>query len=96
MKVIEIEVPDEIINLIGEEEARKEAKEAFVLDLIRRGKISKGKAAELMGISLWDLPQLLAEYRVPWFDYSKEDLQKDLDTIKKMEKPESSINDCGL
>lgn len=96
MKVIEIEVPDEIINLIGEKEARKEAKEAFVLDLIRRGKISKGKAAELMGMSLWDMPELLAKYRIPWFDYSKEDIQKDLDALKKLGKSESTINERGL
>jgi len=33
----------------------------MVFDLVRRGKISKGRAAELLGISLWDLPELLAQ-----------------------------------
>ncbi len=87
MKTITIEIPDEIINLLGsEEEAVKEAKEALVLDLVRRGKVSKGKAAELVGISLWDLPDLLAKYRIPWFDYSKEELQRDLDRLKEINK----------
>lgn len=69
MKVIEIAIPEEIISLLGsEEEAKKEAKEALILDLVRRGKISKAKAAELMGISLWDLPEFLAQYQIPWFN----------------------------
>jgi len=87
MKIIEVTIPEEIINLVGSEEgARKEAKEAFILDLVRRGKISKAKAAELIGINLWDLPEFLAEYRIPWFDYSKEDLQRDLNTLKGVER----------
>jgi len=87
MKIIEVTIPEDIISLVGSEEgARKEAKEAFILDLVRRGKISKAKAAELMGINLWDLPELLAEYRIPWFDYGKEDLRKDLDTLKRLER----------
>lgn len=92
MKVIGIEIPEEIIDLLGEEETRKEAKEAFVLDLLRRGKISKGKTAELIGISLWDLPGFLAKYRIPWFDYSKEDLQKDIDTLKDLERSEDTTD----
>ena len=85
MRIIEISIPDEIISLLGsEEEVKKEAKEALVLDLVRRGKISKVKAAELIGMNLWDLPEFLNKYRIPWFDYTKEDLQKDLDTIKRV------------
>jgi predicted HTH domain antitoxin len=87
MKTIAIEIPDEIINLLGsEEEAVKEAKEALVLDLVRRGKVSKAKAAELVGISLWELPDLLAKYRIPWFDYSKEELQRDIDRLKEIKR----------
>jgi predicted HTH domain antitoxin len=86
MKTIEITVPEEIINLVGSEEtAQKEAKVAFILDLVRRGKISKSKAAELMGISLWDLPALLAQYDLPWFRYGPEDLERDLALLHKHE-----------
>lgn len=86
MRIIEIAIPDEIISLLGsEEEARKEAKEAFVLDLVRRGKVSKAKAAELLGMSLWDLPEFLDKYQIPWFDYTAQELQRDLDTLKETE-----------
>ncbi len=87
MKIIEIAVPEEIIDLLGSEDtARKEAQEAFVLDLVRRSKISKAKAAELLGISLWNLPDLIAQYQLPWFSYTPEELEKDLGTLHKLQK----------
>ena len=85
MKSIEILVPEEIVNLLGSEDAvRKEAREAFILDLVRRGKISKGKAAELLSISLWDLPDLIAQYQMPWFSYSQEELARNLETLREL------------
>jgi len=88
MKHVTIELPPELIELLGsEEEARKEAKVALVLDLVRRGKLSRAKAAEFLEISLWDLPALLGQYRIPWFDYSAEDLQRDLQSLGATEGP---------
>ena len=89
MKIIEIAVPKEIIDLLGSEDAaKKEAQEAFILDLVRRSKISKGKAAELLGINLWNLPDLVAQYQLPWFSYPPEELEKDLETLHKLQKGE--------
>ncbi len=88
MKPLTIELPPELLELLGsEEEARREAKVALVLDLVRRDKVSRAKAAELLEISLWDFPALLAQYRIPWFDYSAEDLQRDLRTLGEIERP---------
>lgn len=87
MKTLKLDFPDELIELFSsEEEVKKEAKEALVLDLVRRGKISKGKAAELLGINLWDLPILLSRYDIPWFNYPPEELKKDLEGLKSISK----------
>jgi predicted HTH domain antitoxin len=56
---------------------------AKVEKLVRRGKITKGKASELLGISLWELPDLIARYRIPWFTYRPEELEKDLEILHK-------------
>ncbi|NIR17143.1 MAG: UPF0175 family protein [Desulfobacterales bacterium] len=86
MAAVRIEIPEEILKLIGsEKEAQAEAKEAFLLNLVRKGKISRSKAAELLGISLWDLPQLLARYEIPWFHYRKEEVEEDLKTLRERE-----------
>jgi len=83
MKAVTIELPPEVLRFLGsEEEAGREAKVALVLDLVRRGRISRAKAAELLQMSLWDLPALLAQYRIPWFDYSPEDLRRDLAALR--------------
>ena len=85
---VTIELPAEVVRLLGtEEEAKQEAKIAVVLDLVRKGKISREKAAELLQLSLWDLPSLLARYRIPWFDYSQEELAKDLQSLRSKVDP---------
>ncbi len=85
---VTIEIPTELAQLLGtEEEAKKEAKIALVLNLVRKGKISRAKAAELLQLSLWDLPSLLAQYRIPWFDYSEEELEKDLQALRSTTDP---------
>jgi predicted HTH domain antitoxin len=82
MKGFTVELPGELLELLGsEEDARRAAKTAAVLDLVRRGLISRAKAAELLGLTLWDLPGLLAQYRIPWFDYSPDDLERDLEAL---------------
>ena len=86
-KTISMEVPDELLKLLGsEEEVVKEAKQALVLDLVRRGRISRSKAAELLGINLWDMPKFLSTYEIPWFDYSEEQMRKDIVTLRELEK----------
>ncbi|MEK6683014.1 MAG: UPF0175 family protein [Nitrospirota bacterium] len=87
MGKITIDISSELIKLFpSKKEAKTEAKQAMVFDLVRRGKISKGRAAELLGINLWDLPELLAQYDIPWFDYSPDDLKHDLEMLEKIEK----------
>ena len=89
-RIITIEVSDELMKLLGsEEEIGKEANQALVMDLVRRGKISKSKAAELLGIRLWDLPELLSSYEMPWFTYSKEQMEADMAALRKYEKKAS-------
>ena len=85
---VTIELPAELERLLGtEEEAKREAKIALVLELVRRGKISRAKAAEILQVSLWDLPSFLAQYRIPWFDYSPEEIEKDLQSLRSKADP---------
>jgi predicted HTH domain antitoxin len=71
------------LELLGsEEDAKRKAKLALVFDLVRRGRVSRAKAAELLGMALAEFPALLAEYGIPWFDYTTDDLERDLDSLK--------------
>ncbi len=85
-RIITMEISDELMELLGsEEEVGREAKQALVMDLVRRGKLSRSKGAELLGINLWDLPNLLSSYEIPWFDYSKEQIEADMAALRKLE-----------
>ena len=86
MGAVTIDLLAELLALQGsEDEAKRGAKVALILDLVRRGKLSRAKAAELLQMPLWGLPELLAQYRIPWFDYPPEDLQRDLETLRQKE-----------
>ncbi|MDO8139892.1 MAG: UPF0175 family protein, partial [Candidatus Brocadiales bacterium] len=58
--------------------ALKKGKEAVVLELLREGKISQGKAAELLEIDRYDLFDLMAKHDVPVIDMTEEELKEEL------------------
>lgn len=51
-------------------DAEGKAREAFVLELLRQGDISAGRAARLLNISRWDLSDLMYEAGISPFDDS--------------------------
>jgi len=53
-------------------------KEGVIMALLRKGKISQGKAAELLDISRHELFDLMAQYDVPVVDMTDEELTKEL------------------
>ncbi len=51
-------------------DAERKAREAFVLELLRQGDISAGRAARLLNISRWDLSDMMYEAGISPFDDS--------------------------
>ena len=86
MKVkFELELPEELQELFKSEEvAIRAAKEALVLDLLNRGEISQGKAAELLGVDRWELLDLLGKHGLPVPAQTREELQRDVETLQKL------------
>jgi hypothetical protein len=66
MRQIVVNVPNELFELAGgnESQASNLMTQAFVAELVRRKVISSGKASEFLGISRWDLPELLSQFEV--------------------------------
>ena len=67
----------------SEEQATRAAREALVLDLLQRGKISQGKAAELLGLDRWELLELVAEHGLPLFPQTPDELRSDMRTLRE-------------
>ena len=76
MKTISIEFPEEIIELFGEEELKSSVRKLSVLDLVKKGKLSSGKAAEILGITRWDFMELMSEYDIPIASFPPEELER--------------------
>lgn len=78
MKAISIELPEEIVDLFSEGELEISLRKWAVLELVRTGKLSSGKAAEILGMTRWDFMDLMSEYDVPTANFSEEELERQL------------------
>jgi hypothetical protein len=61
-----------------------QAREALVLRLLRQGRIGQSKAAELLGITRWDLLDLMSEHEVPSGLATGDDVRQELDTVRHL------------
>ncbi len=52
----------------------------YSLEKYSSGEFSLGQTARFAGISIWDVPRLLKEKKIP-LNYDKGELEKDLETI---------------
>lgn len=77
MRKLTLEIPDELIDLIGgnETQAGRLMTEATAAELVRRRVISSGKACELLELSPWDLPDVLRSHEVSAIDFKNDDLE---------------------
>jgi predicted HTH domain antitoxin len=60
-------------------EAERKAREAFIMELLRQGNISAGRAAELLSIDRWQLSDLMGLYRIsPFAPQTPEELEREV------------------
>ena len=59
-------------------------KELSILELYRRKEISSGKAAELLGMKRFEFVRYASRLGIPFFDMSKEELERDFVAAKKV------------
>jgi predicted HTH domain antitoxin len=72
MKTITLEIPDSL------DIDEKEAKTFLAAKLYEKGSLSLGQAAQLAGYSKRTFMELLSNYNVSIFNYSEQELEKDL------------------
>ncbi len=63
----------------------KEIKLEYALDLYTQGKVTLMRAAELAGISLWEILDIVRKRRIP-MHYTLEDVEEDLKIAMKISK----------
>jgi predicted HTH domain antitoxin len=77
---LELKLPSELLPLLrkSRQEMERDAQLWVVLELFRRQKISAGKAAELVGLSLSEFMDVTREHGVTWVSYTEEELETEL------------------
>ncbi len=78
MRTISIELPEDVVKLFGEKELEASLKKWTLLELVRTGKLSSGKAAEILGITRWEFMELMSSHDVPIANFPEEELERQM------------------
>ena len=78
-------LPDAVFgDDLKEDYLHRSVKEIVALSLFREGKVSSGLASEMLGITRQEFLQLLYDKGLPYFDFSLEELDKELEAVEKL------------
>jgi predicted HTH domain antitoxin len=86
---LKVSLPSLVVDLLGSTPAAASARlrELALMELFRRGEISGGYAAEVLGISRWELIQLLGSHGVPYVDMTPVELRDEVEAARAFLKP---------
>jgi predicted HTH domain antitoxin len=88
MSELRFEAPVELVTALQElGDPDLAAKECVVLELYRRGAISSGKAAELLGMERLEFIRYSGRLGIPYFRLSAEELAGELQQLRAWNKP---------
>lgn len=70
---IKVEIDDELAGLLGQfnQSLERSTRELILLELYRRGTISSGKAAEMLGMGRLEFIHYASKLGLPFFDMSQ-------------------------
>lgn len=83
---IEFDMPSEILNYISNDDINynNKVRELIIYALIKEGKISYGKGAEILGINKIDYITDLGKLGIPYFDDKYREIEEDLSSLDKV------------
>ena len=83
---ISIVLDEKFISFIAKKrkDIPQRLRELSILELYRRKEISSGKAAELLGMQRFEFVRYASRLGIPFFDMSKEELERDLKALRKI------------
>lgn len=89
---VQVTLPRTLLADIGisQQDASWELLRSFVISLYRRDYLSTGKAAQLLGISRLTFLRMLAEEKIPYLDFTDEELEYELGVASQWEPQLSS------
>jgi predicted HTH domain antitoxin len=85
MATVQLDLNEDLLILLRQQNPSIEvaARELMVMELYRRGAVSRGKAAELLGVPLVEFLQRANELGIPYFNYTDEEFAAELAASKR-------------
>ena len=83
---IKLSLPEDLVLSIGlpEEKLTFDIKKVYLFDLFSKGKISSGKAAEILGVSKIKFIDLLNDNGIPYYDYTEDEWHEEIQTVNEV------------
>ncbi len=85
LKKLEITFPSEVLDMLSTtyEDDANVIKEAAVLELYREGKISSGKAAEILGMNRFEFIRYAGKKGIPYIRITSAELEEEVSLLEK-------------
>jgi glutamate racemase len=94
-KTITLELPEELVDLLGPPDAiAGRVRESLVLDLLREAEITQGEAALLLGVTHYDILDLMVRYCIPSGPLTPEEAQQEIETALRFMSSTSADDGC--
>lgn len=86
MGIIQLELDEEVASLLRRQDRSAEdaARELIATELYRRGVISRGKASEVLALSLEDFLHHAAGVGNPYFDFTEDEWEDEKRTVREI------------
>ena len=84
---MQVTIPDELRRFLDDGDQTTDAVLTYyaVLGLYQSGRISGGKAAELLGLPKWDFLEQAAAAGVPYFRYAPGELAREVESLRRLD-----------
>lgn len=86
MSSVKIDIDEALAALLHQpnQPVQAAAREMIVLELYRRGAVSSGKAAELLGMQRFDFIQHASRLEIPFFDMTQDEWEAEMAALKSL------------
>jgi predicted HTH domain antitoxin len=79
MSGIQVDLEPDLVALLHQlnQPVKRAARELIILELYRRGAISSGKAAQLLGMSRWEFIHYASHLGIPYFEMTEDEWENE-------------------
>ncbi|MFQ6093712.1 MAG: UPF0175 family protein [bacterium] len=83
---LQVDFPEDVFFTLRKSKRglEQEVKKIVALELFRQRRLSSGKAAQLAGMCLSDFMDLTREHKIPWVEYTEEELKKEVEEAREI------------